>query len=57
MRCRLLAWNRKRLELKLADLEHHRGKWGWSYKPSDWAYVEGRIAKLRAKLASGEVTG
>ncbi len=41
----------RRVELARADVVHHREKWGWSYKPSDWARTGGQLERLDRWIA------
>ena len=39
----------EKIELKIADLKDHRHKWGFSYRPSDFARTKDKIEKLELK--------
>lgn len=49
---RLRARRLERAELRLADLEDHHDKWGWSYTPSREAQAEKAIAKAKERIRS-----
>jgi hypothetical protein len=43
-------WRLHRARLDLADLEHHRRVWGWSYIPSESARKDTEIARAAARV-------
>lgn len=47
---RIRLWRLSTAQLKLADYEDRRRKWGWSNKPSEDAWEEKRIARQRRKV-------
>lgn len=49
-------WRLESARLALADLKHHRKKWGWSYKPSRCAEYDRRRARLERRIQRLEST-
>jgi hypothetical protein len=45
-----LLWLLRVAEEDLADEEHHSGKWGWSYKPSEWSHHDRKVTRLRRRV-------